>query len=237
MKTSNFKDAAPQFANPGKVACSILMIDESSSTSDHAVFKQPNGSALPDDRSKSDRFTEGLKLMKEILAGDHWFAASGELATVTFGSDVKVTPFRRIADWQPPTLNPDGTSATGAALNAALDLGQDRTAELDDLGILYYRLQIILITDGMPYGEHPHFLTAAIERAREAERAGHASFVTIGVDESDRDHLGTFFQGRCRSSSQNRSLLGRVRDFSSGQSSRRAAAEMLLLGYACGCRA
>lgn len=124
MKTLPSHDAAPQFANPGKVTCAVLMIYRSSSTSDHAVFKHANKTDEEDDRPKCVRFAEGLQVMRDTLARDHWFSHSGELATVTFGATVSVNPFQKVGQWQPPSLEPEGQTPTGAALIAALDFQQ-----------------------------------------------------------------------------------------------------------------
>ena len=189
MKSHLINNTQPQFANPAKRTPVVLMIDTSGSTLDHAVLTQADGSQVKDQEPKHLRFQQGLQTLRECLSTDHWFAHTGELATVTFGATIETTPFQPIGNWTPPTLDPQGATPTGAALNAALDLAQDRLLELDDEGVLYYQPQIALITDGKPYGEHEEYLAAALERARELESMGHVSYVTIGVDEDDCQHL------------------------------------------------
>ncbi|MCC7084415.1 MAG: hypothetical protein IT427_05345 [Pirellulales bacterium] len=184
MKTASQLSDGPQFANPTKRQLVEFIVDASGSTANKATL---NGQE--DSVPKIDRFAEGLLLAKKYLCGNQWFASSGEIATITFGSSVRSIPFQSVTGWDVPALQPDGATPTGAALNAALDHVLERMLELDAAGTLYYTPYLMLLSDGVPYGEHADYLRAAVERARDAEHSGNVTFLPIGVDETDCGHL------------------------------------------------
>lgn len=166
--------------SPRKRRLVLFLVDASESTSEKAAG---------DTVSKDKRFFEGLECAEKVFAADPTFSRIGRIATVYFNSDMCVTPFVDLSHWKASPPSPYGQTYLGEALKVALDLVEQDVQQLAQAGLQIDVPQIVLISDGIPFGESQNVLMASIEQAREAELSGDVDFTTIGVEESDRQHL------------------------------------------------
>jgi uncharacterized protein YegL len=111
------------------------------------------------------------------LAGRHV-----EVAVVAFGGSARVTQdFLPAANFVVPTLEAQGDTLLAAGLLAALDVLAARHAA--------GRAALLLWTDGMPQGESPEQMRAALRRLRHEEAAGRLRTFAVGVPGANRGLL------------------------------------------------
>lgn len=131
----SFAHAESDFAmNPEPRCPCVLLLDVSYSMSGRPI------AAL----------NEAMRAFQEELASDNLAAKRVELAVVTFGPVTTVNDFEGATSWSAPTLETQGDTPMGAAIEQAVKLVADRKAEYRANGIKYYRPWIFLLTDGAP---------------------------------------------------------------------------------------
>jgi uncharacterized protein YegL len=109
-----------------------------------------------------------------------------EAAVVSFGGTVSiVNPFHTAAEFLPPTLEPNGDTPMGEAIQLAVSLVEDRKKTYRENGIMYYRPWIFLITDGAPTDEWQE----AARKVREGEEKKAFSFFSVGVEGANMEVL------------------------------------------------
>ncbi|MEH2223606.1 vWA domain-containing protein [Nostoc sp.] len=161
----------PEFVeNPENRCPVILLLDTSGSMSGQPI----------------QELNRGLAAFKADVLKDSQASLSVEVAMITFGPIVKLTQdFATIDQFIPPTLEVDGVTPMGAAIEYALDFLESRKQTYKDNGILYYRPWVFLITDGAPTDSWQ----SAAQRLREAEAQSRLSFFAVGVQGADMNIL------------------------------------------------
>ncbi|MEH2379357.1 MAG: VWA domain-containing protein [Nostoc sp.] len=161
----------PEFVeNPENRCPVILLLDTSGSMSGQPI----------------QELNQGLAAFKEDVLKDAQASLSVEVAMITFGPIVKLTQdFVTIDQFTPPTLEADGLTPMGAAIEYALDFLENRKKTYQNNGILYYRPWVFLITDGAPSDSWD----SAAKRLREAEAQSRLSFFAVGVKGADMNIL------------------------------------------------
>lgn len=127
----------------------------------------------------------GLETFAEELRSDAMAAKRVEVAIVTFGPVQTVQHFVTADEFWAPTLDADGDTPMGAAIERAIGLVEERKATYKNNGIGYYRPWIFLITDGAPTDD-VHAVTAAIQAGEDAKSF---RFYSVGVTEADMSCL------------------------------------------------
>ena len=128
----------------------------------------------------------GLEVFKTEVKKDTQASLSVEVAIIEFGKTVQlVQDFTIMDDFQPPSLQADGLTPVGKALDYALRLLEDRKAAYRENGIQYYRPWVFLITDGAPTDEWEF----AAQRVHQAEAENKLLFFAVGVEGADLETL------------------------------------------------
>jgi|SRR5215510_2369671 len=136
---------------------------------------------------------EGLRVFQRDVAGDPIASRRVEVAVVTFGTGSRVVQeFVTVDQFQAPELQAGGQTHTGAGIEAALNLLEQRKASFKNNGIAYYRPWIFLITDGSPYGEPDSVVEAARHRLLDEIRANKTAFFAVGTETANFQRLETF---------------------------------------------
>ncbi|MFS0519649.1 VWA domain-containing protein [Nostoc sp. UIC 10607] len=161
----------PEFVeNPENRCPVILLLDTSGSMSGQPI----------------QELNRGLAAFKADILKDSQASLSVEVAMITFDPIVKLTQdFVTIDQFTPPTLEVDGVTPMGGAIEYALDFLESRKQTYKDNGILYYRPWVFLITDGAPTDSWQ----SAAQRLREAEAQSRLSFFAVGVQGADMNIL------------------------------------------------
>jgi uncharacterized protein YegL len=131
-----------EIGNPTQPHCAtLLLLDTSGSMSVEGKITALN---------------EGLRTFKEEITNDDLASKRVDLAVITFGTEVSVVhEFSTIEDFDPPTLQADGSTPMGQAIMLAADLVEKRKQQYKARGIDYYRPWIFMITDGEPTDMQP----------------------------------------------------------------------------------
>ena len=136
---------------------------------------------------------QGLKILKEELLKDDLASLRVEVAVVAFNHEVKrVWEFSTVDQFEPPTLTASGGTHTGAALQEALRMLQERKALYDSIPVPRYRPWLMLITDGEPAGESEAFLQQVAREVVDAQTSKRVAFFAIGVEGANLQKLQMF---------------------------------------------
>jgi uncharacterized protein YegL len=133
-----------------------------------------------------DELNAGIVQFRDELFADAMAQKRVEIAIIGFGPVQTITEFQTPDVFQPPTLLPTGDTPMGAAIEAGLNLLEQRKQTYKANGISYYRPWIFLITDGAPTDAWH----AAADRVKAGEQANHFSFFAVGVEGAKMDILG-----------------------------------------------
>lgn len=156
----------PEFVeNPENRCPVILLLDTSTSMSGQPI----------------EELNRGISVFKEDAQRDTKASLSVEVAIVGFGPVQLIQDFTTIERFTPPSLEADGTTPIGEAIEYALDLLQDRKEVYKANGIQYYRPWIFLITDGAPTDDWQ----IALQRLRQEEAERKLCFFAVGVEGAD----------------------------------------------------
>jgi len=124
--------------NPDPRCACVLVLDVSGSM---------NGAPI-------EALSRGLSELCDELGEDPVARNRVELSVITFGtgSDI-VQDWTTIQEFEPPTLEAGGVTYLGEATETALRLLEERKDTYRKAGVTYYRPWMLLMTDGLPYGE------------------------------------------------------------------------------------
>ena len=132
-----------------------------------------------------DDLNAGIRQFRDELFADEMAQKRVEIAIVGFGPVQVLTEFQTPDVFQPPTLVAGGDTPIGAAIDAGLNLLQQRKETYRNNGVTYYRPWVFLITDGGP----TDYWQSAAERVKQEEAANHVAFFAVGVEGARMDVL------------------------------------------------
>ena len=137
-----------------------------------------------------DQLNDGLICYKDELSADSLASKRVEVSVVTFGSEVNtVVDFTTAESFYPPTLEANGLTYMGQAVEQAMSALEARKQEYRNAGISYYRPWVFLITDGAPNDSN---WEAVAERAVAGDNKKSFSMFCVGVEGADFDTLSKF---------------------------------------------
>lgn len=173
--TSRLENLVEFIDNPeSRVAC-VVMLD---------VSRSMTGTAI-------DEVNAGIQRFKDELEKDELTALRADVAVIAFNHEYEVVQnFGNIADFNPPALAASGGTCIAPAVNAALDLIEERKAQYRAAGVSYYRPIVMLVTDGRPEHDDADKLAQAAARIKENESSRRLTFFAIGTGKADMDALG-----------------------------------------------
>lgn len=126
--------APPASVNDRHLAC-VMLLDNSASMHGTRV----------------DRLNEALREFKQQCAADDALRRGLDIAVVSFNSYVQVLQeFTPVTEMIIPTLEADGQTHMGLALNTAMDMLESRKSQYREIGVPYHRPWIFMISDGVP---------------------------------------------------------------------------------------
>ena len=160
--------ADPEFVENAEPRCPcLLLLDTSTSMRGRPIAE----------------LNEGLRTFKTQLMADGMATQRVEVGIVTFGPVRVHTPFQTADAFEAPTLQANGDTPLGAAIDQGLDLLDARKRAYKEAGIAYYRPWVFLITDGAPTDAWRQAAT----RVREGDNAARKSFsfFAVGVEGAD----------------------------------------------------
>lgn len=160
----------PEFVDNPENRCPVVLLVDTSSSMAGMPIQELN---------------RGLGIFKEELMRDTQALLSVEVAIVSFGPVALVQDFVTIDQLPPITLEADGLTPIGEAVEYAIALLNRRKEAYRENGVQYYRPWMFLITDGAPTDEWKN--AADLVRQGEAERK--FSFFAVGVEGADFDTL------------------------------------------------
>lgn len=129
-----------------------------------------------------EELNRGLKRFFEEVRADDAAMLSAEIALVTFRTEAEVAHGFAPAYGYPeaiPELSAEGTTATGAALELAERLLEEREALYRQEGIPFYKPWCLLLTDGKPFPNEGWQEPA--RRFRERAAQGKLTYLCVGV--------------------------------------------------------
>lgn len=132
-----------------------------------------------------DELNAGIRQLRDELFADEMAQKRVEVAIIGFGPVQTLAEFQTPDVFQPPTLTASGDTPIGAAIEAGLDLLDQRKQTYRNNGVTYYRPWVFLITDGGP----TDYWQAAAERVKQGEASNHFSFFAVGVEGARMDIL------------------------------------------------
>lgn len=185
----------PEFVDNPEPRCPcVLLVDTSGSMND---LKQPSLALSPVQRvlrdshasgmvRPIDELNAGLAAFRQELMTDELAVKRVELSLITFGPVKRITEFQSPDVFRPPTLNAEGDTPMGLAIEKAIEIVRDRKAAYRQNGVSYYRPWIFLISDGEPTDNWQH----AAQLVRAGEQARAFAFFAVGVEGANFDILG-----------------------------------------------
>lgn len=123
----------------------------------------------------------GLQGFKQELSEDSLAMKRVEVAIVTFGPVRIQNAFHSAIDFYPPILAAQGDTPMAAAIQAGLDMLQQRKTEYRANGVPFYRPWVFLITDGAP----TDMWQQAADLIKQGEQAKAFAFFAVGVGGAD----------------------------------------------------
>lgn len=161
----------PEFAiNPDPRCACLLLLDTSGSMAGAPI----------------DELNAGLHAFQTDIQEDALAKRRLEIAIVTFGGTVRtVQDWISAAQFQAPSLVPEGGTPMGEAIARGVQMVKARKAEYKQAGISYYQPWVFLITDGAPTDEW----RSAAELVRQETAARGLTFFAVGVNNADMPTL------------------------------------------------
>ncbi len=160
--------------NPSARVAICLVLDTSGSMIGHPI----------------DALNDGVKQFFEEINNDKVAKSSAEIAVITFGETVEILlEFGNIEKQNVPILSSKGSTPMGEAVNAALDLLEERKNLYKKTGINYYQPWMVLMTDGNPTDK----IETAVERTCKLVTTKRLSIFPIGIgDQANMEVLDRF---------------------------------------------
>lgn len=161
----------PEFAiNPDPRCACLLLLDTSGSMAGAPI----------------DELNAGLHAFQTDIQEDALAKRRLEIAIVTFGGTVRtVQDWVSAAQFQAPSLIPEGGTPMGEAIARGVQMVKARKAEYKQAGISYYQPWVFMITDGAPTDEW----RSAAELVRAETAARGLTFFAVGVNSADMPTL------------------------------------------------
>ena len=175
---NNHGDVGIKYSTERHVAC-VFLVDTSGS-----MFGEP-----------IDQLNEGIKKFKEELLqnNDKETSACIDVAIISFGPDVKlVQDFVPASEMKTPTLEADGGTPMGKAIDLALKIINKRKETYNQYGTPYFRPWIFCITDGEPNDDYKE----AVEMLKESESKKHVLAYCVGVENFNRNIMSEIFNAK-----------------------------------------
>ncbi len=141
------------------------------------------------------QLNEGLQLLESELKADVIAAKRVRVLVIRYGG---LDNAELVGDWcdamdfTAPTLQADGTTPTGRAIDLALTEIEDEKRRYKQAGVAYTRPWLFLMSDGAPTDAWE----AAAKRAREAEVANKVAIFPIAVGEGPQGQVMGQFSSR-----------------------------------------
>lgn len=170
-----------QWISEQHVAC-VLLLDTSGSMSQNDAIGKLN---------------EGLRTFKSQTMDDTTFdehtKACIDVALISFGPDVVLHQnFVPVSDMNTPSLDADGLTPMGGALNMALDIITQQKRRYTELGTPYYRPWVFCITDGEPTDDYH----SAAQRLRQMENDKKVLGYCVGVEDFNRETMMSIYDSQ-----------------------------------------
>ncbi|WP_408950549.1 vWA domain-containing protein [Lysobacter sp. Hz 25] len=141
------------------------------------------------------QLNEGLKLLEQELKSDVIAAKRVRVLVVRYGgfdTAEVVGDWCDAMDFTAPTLEAEGTTPTGRAIELALAEVENEKQRFKQAGIAYTRPWLFLMSDGSPTDA---WETAA-KQARDAEQANKVAIFPIAVGEGSQDKAMAQFSSK-----------------------------------------
>lgn len=137
-------------------------------------------------RSPLEALNGGLDKLVSSLRSDPLARRRAEVSFVVYGTEpAEPTPFATVDDLVLPELSPMGVTATGEALEVALDHLEARKAVYKENGIQYYRPICLLLSDGLSTDD----VSNASMRIKEYTEKKKLTFFPVAIEGADIDAL------------------------------------------------
>jgi uncharacterized protein YegL len=191
----------PEFVDNPEPRCPcVLLLDTSGSMNDErqvALKLTPVQRVLHESPTVSrmrpiDELNAGLAAFREELMADELAIKRVEISLITFGPVKRLTDFQTLDLFRPPTLEADGDTPMGEAIESAIEIVRERKIEYRRNGISYYRPWIFLISDGDPTDNWKH----AADLVRVGEQAKAFAFFAVGVEGANFEILSQISRRR-----------------------------------------
>jgi uncharacterized protein YegL len=160
--------------NPSPRCACMLVLDTSGSMSGERI----------------NELNAGLSQFIQEVQEDEFTSYSVEVGVITAGGRVTeqllLTPAHQIQAFD--SLNADGDTPLGTAVNKALDALEYRKTEYKKAGVAYYQPWLVLISDGEPTDNWQ----AAAQRAKEMSENRKLVVISVGVSGANLTKLSAF---------------------------------------------
>lgn len=159
---------------PGPFAPCVLLIDCSASMTENNAIGEVN---------------RAMQQFAVEVNDDELARNRADIAVVALqdpGLRVEVPP-TLARDFRPPTLQANGSTPMGGAIQLGLETIQARRDEYRSRGAKAYAAMMFLITDGQPTDQ----VGTAVREAHALEQAGKLNFFCIGTEQANFETLAT----------------------------------------------
>lgn len=163
--------------NPGErhIPC-VLLVDSSSSM---------RGAPIAE-------LNEGLQAFGDALSEDSLALGRAEVCVISFNSNVEtIVPFCPASQFQPPKISATGLTSLNGAVNAGLDVLEERKQFYRSQSVNYYRPWLFLLTDGAPTDNE--LLDHTRDRLRSAISSGKVNYIPMGIGNADASLLRSYY--------------------------------------------
>jgi len=176
-------------AQDGEIIPDVQLEDNTNQRTPCIVVCDGSRSML--DEGRIDRLNDGLKALEGALKEDPTARGRVQVAVLRFGERDAVetlTDWTDAATFTAPTVQANGVTPLGRAMDEALSMLETRKEQYKANGIPYTRPWLFAISDGLPSDDWE----AAARRCVEAEEAGRVVVWPVGVGDADLDVLRRF---------------------------------------------
>lgn len=182
----NESDKYIEFAeNPDPRAACMIVLDCSDSMAMMGPGMDPDPS---NPETPMYKLNTALETLVTEVRKDPLTTSRLEISILPYGSKVgDPQPFKGVDDLFIPELEPMHLTSTGAALDKAMGMIEERKNEYKQGGVEYYRPFLILMTDG--WATDTAKLKEVTPRLHEMEKRGSISFFPIAINSTAVDAM------------------------------------------------